>query len=245
MVLGGGFGGVATANTLRPLLGAEHRIVLIDRAPAFHVGAGKIGIALGERTQAEISRPRSELLAAGVEERRVDVVHIDLASSTVRAGGEDRRWEHLVIALGADLNLKAVPGLAGAAHNFYTVGGAERLRGALAMTKQASSSAGTREAPDDQAVGLVVTAARRAVNAWTRARPLSPEWLAAWVSRTTHRSTGNLADVDPDGRRWCQRACRDRGPAVRLRGRNLFVGRLGEDRTVLPSVRRPGIIPPG
>jgi len=42
-----------------------------------------------------------------------------------------RRWDYLGIALGAGLRLDAVPGLA-AAHTFYTLDGAEKLRPVLA-----------------------------------------------------------------------------------------------------------------
>jgi sulfide:quinone oxidoreductase len=44
------------------------------------------------------------------------------------AGSERLTWDFLVIALGADLDLGVVPGLAEAAESFYTVEGAERLR---------------------------------------------------------------------------------------------------------------------
>ena len=50
VILGGGFGGIAAANTLRRQVQAEHKIIVIDRTAHFHVGAGKTWIMLGERT---------------------------------------------------------------------------------------------------------------------------------------------------------------------------------------------------
>ena len=50
VILGGGFGGISAANSLRRLLTAEHEIVVIDESPRFHVGAGKTWIMVGERT---------------------------------------------------------------------------------------------------------------------------------------------------------------------------------------------------
>jgi len=63
VILGGGFGGLATANALRSLLPASHAITVIDQSPRFHVGAGQPWVMLGERTGAEISAPREVLLS--------------------------------------------------------------------------------------------------------------------------------------------------------------------------------------
>lgn len=131
LILGGGFGGIAAANTLRPLLPAEHAIVVVDESPRFHVGAGKTWIMLGDRTPEQVSQSRIALLAPGVRFVEASVRSIALADRTVLADSETLRWDFLVIALGADLNLAAVPGLAEAAHTFYTVEGAQRLKPVL------------------------------------------------------------------------------------------------------------------
>ncbi len=131
LILGGGFGGIATANTLRSLVPPEHAIVVVDRTPDFFVGAGKTWMMLGERSFARISRPRPELLAPGVRLIRGDVRRIDLPGHTVSVGEETLPWDQLVLALGADLNLNAIPGLAGAAHTFYTPEGATALHAVL------------------------------------------------------------------------------------------------------------------
>jgi sulfide:quinone oxidoreductase len=131
VILGGGFGGIAAANTLRRLAPQGHGIVLVDRAPRFYVGAGKTWIMLGERTFGEISQARTSLLDAGVRFVQADVLAIDPANRKVVTSAETLAWDYLVIALGADVNEAGVPGLADAAHTFYTVAGAERLRPVL------------------------------------------------------------------------------------------------------------------
>ncbi|TAN48219.1 MAG: NAD(P)/FAD-dependent oxidoreductase, partial [Betaproteobacteria bacterium] len=128
VVLGGGFGGISAANTLRRLLPAEHAIVVVDESPRFYVGAGKTWIMLGERTFEQVSQSREALLAPGVRLLQARVQAIDLADRSVSLESRALQWDHLVIALGADLNLSRVPGLAAAAHTFYTVEGAERLK---------------------------------------------------------------------------------------------------------------------
>ncbi len=131
LILGGGFGGLSTANTLRRLLPEEHEIMVIDRSPRFHVGAGKTWMMLGERTYEQISRSRTELLASGVCLVQARILALDFARKTVATDQGELGWTHLVIALGADLDLASVPGLAEAAHTFYTVEGAQRLKVAL------------------------------------------------------------------------------------------------------------------
>ena len=131
VILGGGFGGIAAANSLRRLLALEHEIVVIDESPRFHVGAGKTWIMLGERTYDHVSQARTALLVPGVRFVEARVQNIALSDRRVSAGAESLRWDFLVIALGADLNLAAVPGLAEAAHTFYTVEGAQRLKPVL------------------------------------------------------------------------------------------------------------------
>ena len=127
LILGGGFGGIATANALRRLLPAEHAITVIDKSPRFHVGAGKPWVMLGERTTAEISAPRTVLLEPGVEFLQAEILQLDLPGRCVITAAGPRRWDFLVIALGTTLRPETVPGLAGA-HTFYTVEGAEKLR---------------------------------------------------------------------------------------------------------------------
>src|SRR5262245_20568979 len=131
VILGGGFGGIAAANSLRRRLAAEHEIVVIDESPRFHVGAGKTWIMLGTRTYDQISQSRAALLAPGVRLVHAKVETITLSDRTVSTARDSLTWDFLVIALGADLNLAAVPGLAETAHTFYTVEGAERLRPVL------------------------------------------------------------------------------------------------------------------
>lgn len=130
VVLGGGLGGIAAANALRALLPETHAVVVVDASEHRCVGAAKTWVAVGERTVDQVMRPRREAFARGVRFVCAPVRHLDVAGRSVTAGSETLRWDHLVIALGADVDLSLVPGLSGA-HTFYTMEGAERLRDAL------------------------------------------------------------------------------------------------------------------
>jgi sulfide:quinone oxidoreductase len=131
VILGGGFGGIAAANSLRRLLPPEHAITVVDESARFHVGAGKTWIMLGERTYEQISQERTVLLAPGIQFVKATAQNISLSERTVSTGAAALKWDFLVIALGADLNQAAVPGLAEVAHTFYTVDGAQRLKATL------------------------------------------------------------------------------------------------------------------
>lgn len=131
LILGGGFGGISAANTLRRLVPVEHDVVVVDRSPRFHVGAGKSWVMLGTRTYEEISRPRRLVLDPGVRFVETGVVGLDLEKRTATLEKSTLRWDHLVIALGAELDLAKIPGLAEAAHTFYTIEGAQRLPSVL------------------------------------------------------------------------------------------------------------------
>jgi sulfide:quinone oxidoreductase len=131
LILGGGFGGLACARRLRQLLPEGSEIVVVDRSRSFHVGAGKTWVMLGQRESERISRRREELLPTDVRLVEAAVERIDAGRGEVRTSRGPLRCDYLVVALGADLNLAAVPGLAGAAETFYTLPGAERLRALL------------------------------------------------------------------------------------------------------------------
>jgi sulfide:quinone oxidoreductase len=134
IILGGGVGGVVTANTLRALLGPEHEIVVIDKGASFNLGATNTWVMLGRRRREEIQRPRVSLARRGIEVVQAEVTRIDAAKRAVVAGSP-READYLVLALGADYDLGTIPGLGEAAETFYTLDGAIRMGDALGRWK--------------------------------------------------------------------------------------------------------------
>ena len=131
LILGGGFGGLSCARTLAARAPRSHRILLVDRSRDFLVGAAKTWVMLGERRAEEAVCARARLLPAGVTLIEDEVRGIDAARREARTTSGTLAADQLVLALGADLDLGAVPGLAEAAQTFYTLDGAVRLRAAL------------------------------------------------------------------------------------------------------------------
>jgi sulfide:quinone oxidoreductase len=131
LILGGGFGGLACARALAARAPRSHRILLLDRSRNFLVGAAKTWVMLGERRAEEAVRERSRLVPPRVTLIEDEVRGIDAERREARTTSGTIAADQLVLALGADLDLGAVPGLAQAAQTFYTVDGAVRLRAAL------------------------------------------------------------------------------------------------------------------
>ena len=130
LILGGGVGGLLTANRLRQLLPRRHRIVVVERSGIHAFAASFLWLMVGRRTAAEITRPVATLLRPGVELVVGEASGIDLGGRVVRVGSDSLPYDYLVVATGAELAFDAIPGLDGA-HTFYTLDGAERLYHAL------------------------------------------------------------------------------------------------------------------
>ena len=130
LILGGGVGGVVTANALRHLLPAEHEIVVVEQRKNVHLGATKPWVLFGRKTVEGVTRPIAALAARGITVVEDTVTAIDPQKREVKTGKTTLTGDYLVIALGADLDAAAIPGL-DQAETFYTMDGAVRLRGIL------------------------------------------------------------------------------------------------------------------
>jgi sulfide:quinone oxidoreductase len=133
LVLGGGFGGIATAVELRRLLGDDHEIVLVDRKPQFAMGLRKLWELVGHGTIADGSRSRGLLTRHGVEFLPMEITAIDASGRRAETADGWLKGDHLVVALGAVSRPDFVPGLAACGHDVWDFAGvpaaAEALRG--------------------------------------------------------------------------------------------------------------------
>ena len=131
VILGGGIGGLVTANEVRRRLPREHRVVVVEREEAFVFPASLLWVLTGDRELAEISRPLARLARKGIEVVRGEVDAIDPSRREVSVGGRRLTSDYLVIALGAEPAPELVPGLAEAGHSLYTPAGVMAARAAL------------------------------------------------------------------------------------------------------------------
>jgi sulfide:quinone oxidoreductase len=105
--------------------------VLVDREAHHLFQPSLLWLAVGKRTPERIQRPLARLARKGIEVLRGEIEHLEPEKRTVRIGGRELGGDALVISLGADLAPQAIPGLAEAGHNLYTLEGAGTLRDAL------------------------------------------------------------------------------------------------------------------
>jgi sulfide:quinone oxidoreductase len=131
VILGGGVGGLVAANELAGRVPEGHRIVLVERSGRHAFAPSFLWLMTGARRTGQITRELRALLPRRVEVVEAEAQSIDWARARVETGAGAIAYDHLVIALGAELAPEAVPGLAQAAHTFYTLEGAERLHAAL------------------------------------------------------------------------------------------------------------------
>jgi sulfide:quinone oxidoreductase len=132
LILGAGFGGLELATTLSEQQGADADVVLIDRSDHFVFGFSKLDVMFGRRTPTSVQLPYATIDKPGVRFVRATIRAIDPAAKRVETDAGDFEGDVLVVALGADLDPGATPGLVEAGHEFYTNEGAIECRRVLA-----------------------------------------------------------------------------------------------------------------
>jgi sulfide:quinone oxidoreductase len=126
VVLGAGFGGLELATMLSQALGDDVDVTLIDRSDAFVFGYSKLDVMFGRTTLDAVRLPYRDLVKPGVSFLQETITAIDPAERRVTTDGGVHEADVLVVALGADYDFDATPGLADATE-FYSVDGARRL----------------------------------------------------------------------------------------------------------------------
>lgn len=135
LVLGGGVGGVVAARRLRRQLPAADRVVLVDREPNHLFQASLLWLLVGKREPRHIQRPLGGLARMGIEIVTGEVSELDVEKRRIKVNGAELHGDAVIVALGAEFDPGAIPGLAQAGHNLYTLAGALAMRDALRTFK--------------------------------------------------------------------------------------------------------------
>ena len=102
-------------------------VTLIDQNDSFVFGYSKLDVMFGRTTLDAVRLPYREVVKPGVRFLRETVTAIDPAARRVTTDTGVHEADVLVVALGADYDFAATPGLVEAGNEFYSVAGAERL----------------------------------------------------------------------------------------------------------------------
>src|SRR3954452_21958491 len=132
LILGAGFAGLELVKRLSETASDAVRVTLLDRNDSFYFGFSKLEVMLGRESADAVRMPYGDIAKEGVEFRHERVVGIDPVARRVTTDVGVHDADFLVVAMGADYDMAATPGLQEGGHEYYTLAGAERLRDALA-----------------------------------------------------------------------------------------------------------------
>ena len=147
VILGAGFGGLELSTMLSDALGDDVDVKLIDKGDGFVFGFSKLELLFGRATGDEVRMPYSDIAKPGVRMLRETVTAIDPEARRVTTDAGVHDADVLVIALGADYDIDATPGLADGGNEFYSVAGAERLGGIVPTFSKGHAVIGVCGAP--------------------------------------------------------------------------------------------------
>ena len=131
VVLGAGFGGLELTSRLSDELGDGVDLVLVDRTDDFVFGFAKLDVMFGRVTQDQVRHRYAHLVKPGVRFVKAEVQAIDPETRRVETSAGPFEADVLVVALGADLDPAATPGLLEGGYEFYSEGAAFALRDVL------------------------------------------------------------------------------------------------------------------
>jgi sulfide:quinone oxidoreductase len=132
LVLGAGFGGLEIAAKLSDAIGENLELTLVDKNDHFFFGYSKIDVMFGRQSAASVKHSYDKISLPGVKFVQENILAIDPDGKKIRTDKGSYEADVLVVALGADYDLAATPGLVEGGDEFYTFSGAEKLRKKLA-----------------------------------------------------------------------------------------------------------------
>ena len=147
VVLGAGFGGLELSTILSEKSGDRLDLTLIDKSDSFFFGFSKFDVMFGHKTSEAVRLYYSNIVKPGVKFIRDTITSIDPVAKIVTTQNGTYEADVLVIALGADYDFAATPGLAEAGNEFYSFTGAERLREVLPIFSKGKVIIGVCSAP--------------------------------------------------------------------------------------------------
>jgi sulfide:quinone oxidoreductase len=127
VILGAGFGGLELATILSEDDQGDIEVTLIDKSDAFVFGYSKLDVMFGRTSFDAVRLPYSDIAKPSLRVFQETITAIDPEARRVTTDAGVHEADVLVVALGADYDFAATPGLAETGNEFYSVAGAERL----------------------------------------------------------------------------------------------------------------------
>jgi len=127
LILGAGFAGLELATVLSSEVPDEVDVTIVDSSDAFVFGFSKLDLMFGRADLAGVRVPYANLDKPSVRFAQETVITIDPERRRVTTDAATYEPDILVVALGADLDPAATPGLVEEGSEYYTVEGAARV----------------------------------------------------------------------------------------------------------------------
>src|SRR5215213_6914412 len=147
VILGAGFGGLELATALSEALGDAIAVTLIDKNDAFVFGYAKLDVMFGRTPPEAVRLEYRDIDKAGVRFVQETITEIDPEARRVTTDAGVHEADVLVVALGADYDMDATPGLAEGGNEFYSTAGAQRLAEILPTFTEGHAVIGVCGAP--------------------------------------------------------------------------------------------------
>ena len=127
LILGAGFGGMELSTMLSEAFADGIEVTLIDKNDSFYFGFSKLDVMFGHARPNAVRLPYEKFVKPGVPALLQETISlVDPVAKRVTTDRGTHEADFLVIALGADYDFAATPGMADATE-FYTLEGATRL----------------------------------------------------------------------------------------------------------------------
>ncbi len=147
IVLGAGFGGLELSSVLSETIGDNLDLTLIDQNDSFYFGFSKLDVMFGRKSPDAVKISYSSIIMAGVQFLKERITAIDPVKKIVTTQNGVYEADVLVVALGANYDIPATPGLAACGNEYYSFEGAEKLREVIPTFTRGHAIVGVCGAP--------------------------------------------------------------------------------------------------
>ena len=136
LILGGGFGGLSSANEIRKSLSSSQvKITVVDKKNWFMVGFAKLWIMNGTRTFENSTGSLTGLSKKEIEFLNEEILEINLENKSVKTTSKNLSYDFLIIAMGAVLAPQKIPGLIENGLDLYDYRESEKIHDKLINLK--------------------------------------------------------------------------------------------------------------
>jgi len=147
VVLGAGFGGLELTSILSETIGDDLDLTLIDQHDSFYFGFSKLDVMFGRKPVDSVKISYSSITKPGVKFCKETILAIDPVKKIVTTQNKTYETDVLVVALGANYDMHATPGLIEHGNEYYSFEGAEKLRDKIPNFRKGNAIVGVCGAP--------------------------------------------------------------------------------------------------